>query len=103
MFCTPLSVLPPVRLSVHPRLYVFAISPVSIDGFSPSMDGDGYAMQYLGTKVNLLGLGVKKSKVKATLSRRRRPVLDAMHIARFLRQRRVCLSVYLSVTRRLCA
>jgi len=32
---------------------------------------------HLGTKVNWLGFGVKRSKVKVTLSRRRHPALDA--------------------------
>jgi len=79
MLCTHMSVRPSVRASV--RLSVCAseticfrdISLVFIDGFSPNF----LSLVHLGAKMNWLGFGVKRSKFKVKLSRRRRPAIDA--------------------------
>ena len=86
--------------SVCRRLYVSVISPVSIDRsvhlcVGGCMFRDISSMYWriftkllslmnLGTKMNWLGFGVKRSKVKVTLSRRRRPALDVAVGFRFL-------------------
>jgi len=68
MFCSPLSVLPCGRSRLP--VYVSAISPVWIFAILLSL-------VHLGTKMNWLDSGVKGSKVKVTLSRRRNPALNA--------------------------
>jgi len=64
-----------VRQSMHLRLYISVISPVSVDRCLPNFC---YWLVHLGTKMNWLGFGVKRSKLKVAkvTSRRRCPELD---------------------------